>query len=185
MTDNDGDELKQAGEGQQESENPENSTLESTPPELTPEQSLQRDYDELNEKYLRLAADFENFRKRSVKDSELKVLKAVGGFVNDMLEVADGLLRANMADGGKHEGLVQISKLFTTILEKHGIKPFESIGKSFDPTIHEAIAYIPSEYDEGIVCDEVAKGYYMDEKVIRCAKVAVSKGKDLSPSETQ
>jgi molecular chaperone GrpE len=63
-----------------------------------------------------------------------------------------------------------------TILERHGIRPIESVGTRFNPAVHEAVASIPSDKDEGIVVKEFSPGYCMHDRVIRCAKVAVSKG---------
>jgi molecular chaperone GrpE len=76
------------------------------------------------------------------------------------------------------EGLEQIQKLFRRVLERHGIQPIESVGTRFDPARHEAVVSLPSECEEGIVLEEFTCGYRMHDRVIRCAKVAVSKGKE-------
>ena len=95
----------------------------------------------------------------------------------ELLDVVDNFERAEKADGaGLKEGMEQIKKLFMTILERHGIKPIECRNLPFDPERHEAIAYVPSEAEEGTVIDEVIRGYCMQDKVIRCSKVVVSKG---------
>jgi len=158
---------------------------EESPPEeeKSPLEILQTEYDDLHNRYLRLAADFENFRKRSARDMEYRTTSAIERFAKDMLEVADSLDRALVAEGGSHEGMNQIKKLFENVLERQGISPYESSGGVFDPAQHEAIAYVPSEKDEGIVCDEVCKGYCLNSKVIRPAKVTVSRG--LEPQSTQ
>jgi molecular chaperone GrpE len=72
---------------------------------------------------------------------------------------------------------MQIQQLLAAQLERHGITPMEALKKPFNPAEHEAIAHIPSQDPEGTVIDEVSRGYRMHEKVIRHAKVAVSKGK--------
>jgi molecular chaperone GrpE len=140
---------------------------------------LQREYQELNERFLRLAADFDNYRKRTERDLEIRVRFAIQEFATELIEVVDNFERAlKEEDAGTREGLVQIHKLFRSILERHGIRPLESVGKPFNPAEHDAVAAIPSDQDEGIVVEEFCQGYTMHDRVIRCAKVAVSKGKE-------
>jgi molecular chaperone GrpE len=140
---------------------------------------MQKNYDDLNDRFLRLAADFENYQKRISRDIDQRVRFAIEEFAVELLEVADNFERALSAENGAaREGLEQISKLFDAVLERHGITRITSKGKKFNPAEHEAIAYIPSEYEEGIVIEQVCQGYRMHDKVIRCAKVAVSKGKE-------
>jgi len=142
------------------------------------EAELQSKLDELNGRYLRLAADFENFRKRSTRDTNERVNRAIEQFASGILEVADNLDRACKSDDSSlREGLEQIQKVLSKVLEQHSIHPIESVNKKFDPEKHEAIAYIPSDSEEGTVVDEVSCGYCMGDRVIRSAKVAVSKGK--------
>ena len=139
---------------------------------------LQARIDELNEKYLRLAADFENFRKRSSRETNEQVNRAIEQFASGILEVADNLERAAGSDDSSlREGLEQIQKILRKVLEQHSIHPIESVNKKFDPEKHEAIAFVPSDSEEGTVIDEVSCGYCMGDRVIRTAKVAVSKGK--------
>ncbi len=142
------------------------------------EAELQALIDELNDRYLRLAADFDNFRKRSSRESTERVDRAVGEFASGILEVADNLERAARSDDSAlREGLEQIRKILKKVLEQHSIHPIESVNSQFDPEKHEAIAYVPSDQKEGIIIDEVSCGYCMGDRVIRSAKVAVSKGK--------
>ncbi|MGV8109153.1 nucleotide exchange factor GrpE [Methanospirillum purgamenti] len=151
---------------------------EGSPPdeEKSPLELLRSEYEELNDKYLRLAADFENFRKRSIRDTEHRIAQSIGQFARDMLEVADSLDRAMQAEGGTHEGLNQIQKLLTQVLKRQGVEAFESVGEKFDPSRHEAIAMVPSPKDEGVICDQVCKGYCLEDRVIRPAQVVVSQG---------
>ena len=153
---------------------------ESSPGPVSPSPGeLQREYQELNDRFLRLAADFENFRKRTERDLDARVRFAIGEFASELLEVIDNFERAlKEEDETAREGLVQIHKLFRSILERHGIRPLESVGKPFNPAEHEAVAYVPSAYDEGTIVEEFCRGYCMQDRVIRCAKVAVSKGKE-------
>ncbi len=132
---------------------------------------------ELNDRYLRLAADFENFKKRTARDRETITNLANERFAIDIIEVLDNFERAIKADDSHlREGIVQIEQLLYSQLQRHGITPLDALKKSFNPAEHEAIAHVPSDEPEGIVVDEVARGYRMHDKVIRYAKVAVSKG---------
>lgn len=132
---------------------------------------------ELNDQFLRLAADFENFKRRTSKERESIVALANERFAIDLLEVVDNFDRALKSDDSHlREGLEQIRQLLDIQLQRHGIMPIDSLKKPFNPVEHEAIAHVPSGEPEGTVIDEVAKGYKMNEKVIRYAKVAVSKG---------
>jgi len=136
-------------------------------------------YADLNEKFLRLAADFENYRKRTARDREAFTALATEQFAYDILEVVDNIDRALKADDSHlREGVGQIQLLLASILQNHGITPIDSLKKKFDPAEHEAIAHIPSPEASGTVVDEVSRGYRMKDKVIRYAKVAVSKGNE-------
>ena len=134
-------------------------------------------FSELNDRYLRLAADFENFKKRTARDREMNINMANERFAIDIIEVLDNFERAIQADDAHlREGIVQIQHLLYSQLQRHGITPVDALKKTFNPAEHEAIAHVPSEEKEGIVVDEVARGYRMHDKVIRYAKVAVSNG---------
>jgi molecular chaperone GrpE len=142
-------------------------------------------FDELNDRYLRLAADFDNYRKRTARDHEAMVQHANERFAVDVLEIADNLERALKSDDSHlRHGVEQIHQLLSGILVRHGITPIDALKKSFDPGEHEAVAHIPSDDAEGTVVDVVSPGYRMHKKVIRYAKVAVSKGKKLHNEAT-
>jgi molecular chaperone GrpE len=134
---------------------------------------------ELNEQLLRLAADFDNFKKRSARERESYISLANERFAIDMLEVVDNLERALKADDTHlREGIFQIQQLLNTQLLRNGITPLDAQKKQFNPEEHEAIAHVTSDEPAGTVIDEVSRGYRMHDKVIRYAKVAVSKGKE-------
>ncbi len=134
---------------------------------------------ELNERFLRLAADFDNYKKRAAKDQAARVEAAVEQVLCEMLEVYDNLERAEEADDeALRTGLAQIRKLFGAVLERRGVTPIACLNEQFDPNLHEAIAAVPSDAAEGTVIDEVARGYCMNGRVIRYAKVAVSQKKE-------
>jgi molecular chaperone GrpE len=140
---------------------------------------LRLELKELNEKYLRLAADFENYRKRTERDLDAQIRYGIEKFAVELIGVIDNFDRAISAESSKtREGLEQISKLFRALLEIHGITPIVSVGEKFNPAEHEAVVCIPSEKEGGMVIEEFCKGYRMHDKIIRCAKVAVSQTKE-------
>ncbi len=132
---------------------------------------------ELNDQLLRLAADFENFKKRSAREREAYISLANERFAIDILEVVDNFERALKADDTHlREGIQQIQQLLNTQLLRNGITPLDAQKKQFNPAEHEAIAHVTSDEPVGTVIDVVSGGYRMHDKVIRYAKVAVSKG---------
>lgn len=165
---------EQVGNGTRDtSENPLPEPVAGTP-ELDEQKKA---FTELNDQFLRLAADFENFKRRTLIERESVVALANERFAIDLLEVVDNFDRAMKSDDSHlREGLEQIRQLLGTQLQRHGIVPIDSLNKLFNPQEHEAIAHVSSGEPEGMVIDEISKGYWMNEKVIRYAKVAVSKG---------
>jgi molecular chaperone GrpE len=132
---------------------------------------------ELNDQLLRLAADYENFKKRTARERETLISLANERFAIDILEVVDNFERALKTDDSHlREGIVQIRQLLNAQLLRNGITPLDAQKKPFNPAEHEAIAHVTSDEPAGTVIDEVSRGYRMHDKVIRYAKVAVSKG---------
>ncbi len=138
---------------------------------------------ELNDKYLRLTAEFDNFRRRSLKE-KMDLIKSAGeDILLNILPVMDNFERAlkSIESNGEEdknavvEGLELIYNNFKDFLLQRGVKEIEAIGKEFDTDHHEAITKIPApEKDmKGKVMDVIEKGYLMHEKVIRFAKVVV------------
>ena len=152
-------------------------TLPEDPP-LADELSEQKKaYADLNDQFMRLAADFENFKKRTARDRENSISRANERFAIDILEVVDNFERALKTDDTHlREGILQIRQLLNAQLLRNGITPLDAQKKQFNPAEHEAIAHINSEEPAGTVIDEVSGGYRMHDKVIRYAKVVVSKG---------
>lgn len=135
------------------------------------------------EQLLRTAADFENFRKRSRRESEDAVRKGKESTVKELLPVFDNFDRAiQSADNAPDvksvaDGLRMITRQFTSALERLGIKRVQSVGVPFDPSQHEAIQHIESaEYPAGVVAAEVQPGYLIGDMLLRAAMVVVSKG---------
>ena len=147
------------------------------PKEISPEDQI----NELNDKYLRLYSEFDNYRKRTSKE-RLELFKTAGqDILTDLLPVLDDFDRAmqNMDSSDDTEaiqkGINLIYSKFKSILENKGLKHFKSIETEFDPEVHEAITKIPAPNKKlkGKVVDEIEKGYMLNDKVIRFAKVVV------------
>jgi molecular chaperone GrpE len=145
------------------------------------EEILQKKVDELNDKYLRLYSEFDNFKRRTAKE-RIELFSTAGkDILTDLLPVLDDMDRAikgNQTLDDVNEvkkGMELIHNKFFNILEQKGLKPFKSIGEAFDPEIHDALTKIPApkKKDKGKVIDEIEKGYKLNEKVIRFAKVVV------------
>jgi|SRR5690554_237044 len=148
--------------------------------ELSLEEQLEVKLTELNDKYLRLYSDFENFRKRTIKEKGDLIMNASEGVVKDMLPILDDFERAiennvnsNDPDSIK-EGFQLIYNKFSNVLLAKGLKAMDSKGEVFDIDHHEAITNIPvDKKQKGKVVDVVEKGYFLNDKVIRYAKVVV------------
>ena len=147
-------------------------------PELSETEKLQHELGELKDKYLRLYSDFDNFRKRTAKEKLEMIQSASERVIVDVLPVLDDMERAtaNAVEGEISEGIQLIfSKLSNTLTSK-GLKVMEAKGEVFNADIHEAITQFPAptEDDKGKVFDVVEKGYFLNDKVIRFAKVVVA-----------
>jgi len=136
---------------------------------------------ELKDKYIRLYADFENFRRRTAKEKLEMISGASADMVKAILPIVDDFERAKVSfestteiDALKEGVDLIYTKLFKT-LETKGLKPMASKGETFDAELHESIAQFPapSEDLKGKVIDEIEKGYFLNDKVIRYAKVIV------------
>ena len=142
---------------------------------------IQKKYDELNDRYLRLMAEFDNYRKRTLKEkmdltkyAEEDVIKGILPVVDNMERAIKSLESATDINAVK-EGIDLIYKKFLEFLEKRGIKEIEALNKELDTDLHEAVTKFaaPSEDLKGKIIDVIEKGYYLHDKVIRYAKVVV------------
>ena len=147
-------------------------------PELSETEKLQNELGELKDKYLRLYSDFDNFRKRTAKEKLEMIQSASEKVIVDVLPVLDDMERAvaNAGEGEISEGIQLIFSKLNNILTSKGLKPMEAKGQIFNADIHEAITQFPApnEDDKGKVFDVVEKGYFLNDKVIRFAKVVVA-----------
>jgi len=138
---------------------------------------------ELKDKYLRLQAEFDNFRKRTMKEKLEFMVTAAQDTMTVLLPVLDDFDRAkkNAEDENSaepfSEGVMLVYNKLHKNLEQKGLKVMESTGEDFDPELHEAITEIPAPSEEmkGKVMDTVEKGYFLKDKIIRHAKVVVGK----------
>lgn len=149
--------------------------------ELSEEEKLAQQLDELKDKNLRLVAEFDNFRKRTAKERVDLIATAGRDIVADLLDVVDDCNRAAQqmekdedANSIK-EGALLVFNKFQSTLQQKGLKAMDCVGKEFDADMHEAITEIPapSEDMKGKIIDVVQPGYYLNDKLIRHAKVVV------------
>jgi molecular chaperone GrpE len=170
-------------------------------PELaaaTPEERLAAvtaERDDTKDRMLRIAAEFENWKKRSRKEQTDAVNEARERVLRDMLEVIDNLERAVAMQAGGNgkvdgpavlKGVDLVLRLFKQKLERYEVRPFDAAGQPFDPRVHEAISRVEhAEIPAGSVAAELQKGYRVGERLLRPALVSVSSGngKPATPSE--
>ena len=135
----------------------------------------------MNDKYLRLYAEFENYKKKVQKDKEELVKYANEKFIFELLPVLDSLEMAveharNEKNGGIVQGVDNTLKEFLRTLNKFGLTPIEAMGKPFDPSVHHAMSVVEREgVEENRVVEVFRKGYMLKDKVIRAPLVGVSK----------
>ena len=146
-------------------------------------EKLKAEVAEFKEKYLRQVAEFDNFRKRNARE-RLELISTAGkDVIVSLLDVLDDCDRAqqqaekSLPEGPAREGIMLVFNKLRNTLYAKGLKPMESIGQEFNPDLHEAVTEIPvpSPDMQGKVVDEVQKGYYLNDKIIRFAKVVVGK----------
>ena len=160
-----------------ENSSAENIEQEEIKTEPTPEEKLA----ELNDRYLRLYSEFDNYRKRTNKEKIDLIATASAGVLKELITTLDDFERA-IANNENVEDLTTLKEGFhliynklKTTLENKGLKAMLAKGESFDSELHEAIANIPAPSEDlvGKIVDDVEKGYYLHDKVIRYAKVVV------------
>ena len=146
-------------------------------------EKLQKELDEAKDKYVRLVAEFDNFRKRNAKERVELIMTAGKDIIQSLLVVMDDMERAEKQlettedINAIKEGISLVFNKLRTTLQQKGLKAMDSKNQPFDPDMHEAITEIPAPNEEmqGRVIDEVEKGYYLNDKLIRYAKVVVGK----------
>ena len=145
----------------------------------------QKEYDELWDKYLRLQADFDNFKKRSYKEKSEFIKFANEGLILELVSILDNFERGIKAVEQKkdfdllHQGVDMISRQLHSLLELKGLSRIKCLGEKFDPHKHEALEIVESKDTEvDMVVDELQPGYTLGGRIIRPAKVKVAKAKE-------
>jgi len=145
-------------------------------------EGLKKQTEELNNQYMRIAADFENFRRRTQREREELETQIKCNTVKELLPVVDNFERARSQIKPQTEGESAIHKSYQGVykdmvdrLKKVGVAPMRAQGQEFDPNLHEAVMREPtSEHPEGTVVEELMRGYMLDDKVLRHAMVKVA-----------
>ena len=173
--------------------------VEAALPPATPEDraaALAVERDEMKDRMLRVAADFENWKKRARKEQSDAVSSAREAVLRDILEVVDNLERAagaakpggdGVVDGAAvMKGVALVLRLFQQKLERYEVKPFEVTGQPFDPRVHEAVSKVENaQVPAGSVAAELQKGYRVGERLLRPALVSVSTGPKAQPEPSE
>lgn len=144
---------------------------------------LKAELEESKDKYLRKVAEFENFKRRNAKERVELIQTAGKEVITNLLDVVDDCDRAQKQMEASEdvkavkEGVLLVFNKLRNVLQAKGLKAMDAINKDFDTDLHEAITEIPAPRPElqGKVVDEVVKGYYLNDKIIRHAKVVVGK----------
>jgi molecular chaperone GrpE len=153
------------------------------------EQQVEEQQEVVDDRLLRLAADFDNFKKRAAREREEYVKLANERLVKDLLPILDDLERALLAaaeheEAALEEGVRLVYRSLQSVLERQGLRTIDTEGK-FDPHVHEALLSQPSEAEEGSVIDVVQKGYRIGERVVRPARVVIAAGPPPPPEDDE
>ena len=146
--------------------------------------SLKQEHETVQAQYVRIAADFDNFRKRQVRDQDDLRQQLVCSTLTEILPVVDNFERARQQlnpEGEEaqalHRSYQGLYKQLVDVLKQQGVARMEVVGQEFDPTLHEAVLREENqEHAEDIVCEELQRGYHRDGRVLRHAMVKVSMG---------
>lgn len=152
----------------------------SDEPEL---EKMKEELEEHKDRYVRKVAEFENFKRRTAKERIELIQTAGREVITEMLDVLDDCDRAQKeiekSEDNKliKEGVLLVFNKLRNTLFARGLKPMETLHKEFNPDLHEAITEIPAPTDDlkGKILDEIVKGYYLNDKIIRHAKVVIGK----------
>ena len=142
-------------------------------------EKLEKELEEKNNQMLRLAAEYDNFRKRSQREKDAIYSETKVQLIGELLAVADNFERALANENGSAEdlrkGFEMIAKQFDDILVKNGAEKFGEVGEEFDPNIHNAVMHVDDEsLGENVIADVFNKGYRLGDRIIRHAVVRVA-----------
>ena len=144
--------------------------------------TLRSEKDALQDRLLRTAAEFDNYRKRIERDRKDQAEAALADALEDLLPIIDDLERALQAPAGDdaapyRKGVELIYRQMTELLRKRGVKPIKAVGTDFDPRYHQSIAHeVSGNHREGEVTEEVRKGYMLGDRLLRPSMVKVARG---------
>lgn len=151
---------------------------------------LKQELETVKDQKLRIAAEFENFRRRSVSEKSNWIKNANERLLLEICDIRDNFERGLTADKSKKEeksfkkGIEMIFQQLENLLQKEGIKKIDADNAEFDPQYHEALAHIPSHLEENKIVSVIQNGYMLNDKIIRAARVAVSNG-ETPPDKTE
>ena len=159
-------------------------------------EQLEKEHETLKSQYVRIAADFDNFRKRQSRDQDDLKVQLISKSLSAILPIVDNFERARQQlkpeseeAQALHRSYQGLYKQLVDVLKQQGVAPMRVVGQKFDPNLHEAVLREPSnEYEEDINIEELQRGYHIDGKVLRHALVKVSMGpgpNDVSQNEEE
>jgi len=157
------------------------STISNTDARL---EQLEKEHETLKSQYVRIAADFDNFRKRQSRDQDDLKIQLISKSLSAILPIVDNFERARQQlkpeseeAQALHRSYQGLYKQLVDVLKQQGVAPMRVVGQRFDPSLHEAVLREPNEeYEEDVNIEELQRGYHLDGKVLRHALVKVSMG---------
>ena len=156
-------------------------------------EQLEKEHETLKSQYVRIAADFDNFRKRQSRDQDYLKIQLVSNALTAILPIVDNFERARQqlqpeSDEAQalHRSYQGLYKQLVEVLKQQGVDRMRVVGQQFDPSLHEAVLREPSdEFNEDYIVEELQRGYHLDGKVLRHALVKVSMGPGKQNSQEQ
>jgi len=156
-------------------------------------EQLEKEHETLKNQYVRISADFDNFRKRQSRDQDDLKIKLVSKSLTAILPIVDNFERARQQlkpeseeAQALHRSYQGLYKQLVDVLKQQGIAPMRVVGQQFDPGLHEAVLREPSEeYKEDLIIEELQRGYHLEGKVLRHALVKVSMGPGKQNSQEE
>ena len=156
-------------------------------------EQLEKEHETLKSQYVRIAADFDNFRKRQSRDQDDLKIQLISKALSAILPIVDNFERARQQLKPEseeaqtlHRSYQGLYKQLVDVLKQQGVAPMRVVGQQFDPNLHEAVLREPSEeYSEDVITEELQRGYSLDGKILRHALVKVSMGPGAQNSQEQ
>ena len=156
-------------------------------------EQLEKEHETLKSQYVRIAADFDNFRKRQSRDQDDLKVQLVSKALTAILPIVDNFERARQQlkpeseeAQALHRSYQGLYKQLVEVLKQQGVAPMRVVGQQFDPSLHEAVLREPSdEHNEDFIVEELQRGYHLDGKVLRHAMVKVSMGPGKQNSQEE